>query len=883
VTPERWKQVEAVFEQALEASPKQRTEFLQQACREDEELRREVESLLDCHARAGTFIDQRSLFIAVNQNSRDDTILATGQSIGAYRVLRELGRGGMGMVYLAERADQQYKKRAAIKLIKRGMDTDSVLRHFRNERQILANFDHPNIARLLDGGATENGLPYFVMEYVEGVPIHEYCEAHRLSIAERLKLFREVCAAISYAHRHGVIHRDIKPSNILISSEGVPKLLDFGIAKALQQSDGTEATATVTLARAMTPEYASPEQVRGERVTPATDVYSLGVVLYQLLTGQQPYRLKTRTPDEISRAIREQEPTPPSIAAAKRDGSSKDQIPNPKLLRGDLDKIVLMALRKEPERRYQSVEQLSDDIRRHLEARLVLARKDTVAYRASKFLRRNPALAGAATMCLLLALALVWLLREQFSAPKIPAPEKSIAVLPFENLTRDPESVYFADGVQEEILNRLSKIADLKVISRTSTQHYKSTPKNLREIAKQLGVAHILEGTVQKAADQVRVNVQLIKADTDSHLWADEFDRQLTDIFAVESEIATKVATSLQAKLNASEQRAIAARPTENTEAYQLYLQGRHLFAQLAETALLKAIDYFHQALSLDPNYARAYSGIADCYIVLPVFSKLSPRECYTKAKEAANQALKLDNELGEAHVSLAVLLMNEGKPVESQREFLRAIDLDPNYANAHYRYGMNYFVPLGRFDEGIAQIKRAIELDPLSAPINANLGRAYSMARRYPEAIAQLRRTIELDQGFGYGHGWLGVALDLSGRRDEAVAEYQKAYELSHDFHVWYGLARAYAAGGEPDKARQLLDQLRELERQGSVWHYFFAPVYAALGDRDQALSRLEQSYRAGEAGTLLYIRVDPLLDPLRGDPRFEKLANEIIPLASK
>jgi eukaryotic-like serine/threonine-protein kinase len=320
--------------------------------------------------------------------------------LGNYKIIKEIGRGGMGAVYLAERADEQYQKRVAIKLIKRGMDTDSVLRHFRNERQILANFDHPNIARLFDGGMTESGLPYFVMEYVEGVPLDEYCDAHALSITERLKLFREVCAAVSYAHRHLVIHRDIKRSNILVTAEGLPKLLDFGIAKILQQGDGAEPLATMTGLRLMTPEYASPEQVRGEAVTTASDVYSLGVVLYELLTGQLPYRFASHSPNDMARAITEQEPTRPSTAVGSNRGQQSEII-NHKLLRGDLDNIVLMALRKEPVRRYRSVEQFSEDIQRYLEARPVVARKDTIPYRAGKFVRRNRAVTAAGALVLL--------------------------------------------------------------------------------------------------------------------------------------------------------------------------------------------------------------------------------------------------------------------------------------------------------------------------------------------------------------------------------------------------------------------------------------------------------------------------------------------------
>jgi eukaryotic-like serine/threonine-protein kinase len=401
VTSERWKEVETLLERACELGDTARAEFLQTI--HDDELRREVESLLQSHTVPGASLEQPDHFYSSGSFEH----FSAGQIIDRYRIIREIGRGGMGAVFLAERADDQYRKQVAIKLIKRGTDTESVLRHFRNERQILAGFDHPNIARLLDGGATEDGLPYFVMEYIEGLPIDEYCNRHALSIAERLKLFREVCGAVSYAHRHLVIHRDIKRSNILITADGVPKLLDFGIAKILQEGDTPEPFATMTGMRPMTPEYASPEQVRGEAMTTASDVYSLGVVLYDLLTGQLPYRFTSQSPVDVARAITETPPTRPSTAVAEQQENQKSEnassalTGNQKSLRGDLDNIVLMALRKEPERRYQSVDQFSDDIQRHLDQRPVIARKDTMGYRASKFVRRNRTAFAAATLLLL--------------------------------------------------------------------------------------------------------------------------------------------------------------------------------------------------------------------------------------------------------------------------------------------------------------------------------------------------------------------------------------------------------------------------------------------------------------------------------------------------
>lgn len=423
LTAERWQRIEQLFEAALELDAAARDKFLAAACAGDASLRREVESLIACENAAQGFV-ANAVADAARSLKRDD---ALPSRIGAYKVIRELGRGGMGAVYLAVRDDDEYKKRVAIKLIRRGMDTEDILRRFRNERQILASLDHPHIARLLDGGTTTDGLPYFVMEYIEGYPVSDYCDAHRLSTVERLKLFRTICSAVHYAHQNLVVHRDLKPSNIIVTADGTVKLLDFGIAKVLNpEMSGQPINPTLTAVRLMTPEYASPEQVRGQSVTTASDVYSLGVLLYELLTGHRPYQMTSRAPHEIMRVVCESEPTRPStiIAQTRRvvahDGSevvlkpetlSRKRETEPGKLRreltGDLDNIVLMALRKEPQRRYGSVEQLSEDIRRHLEGLPVIAREDTFKYRAGKFVRRNKAAVTAAV--LFAALLLIFL------------------------------------------------------------------------------------------------------------------------------------------------------------------------------------------------------------------------------------------------------------------------------------------------------------------------------------------------------------------------------------------------------------------------------------------------------------------------------------------
>jgi TolB-like protein/Flp pilus assembly protein TadD len=461
---------------------------------------------------------------------------------------------------------------------------------------------------------------------------------------------------------------------------------------------------------------------------------------------------------------------------------------------------------------------------------------------------------------------------------------KSIAVLPFENLSHDPDNAYFADGIQEEILTRLSKIGDLKVISRTSTQRFKSAPNNLLEIAKQLGVANILEGSVQRSADQVRVNVQLIKAATDAHLWADTFDRKLTDIFAVESEIAKAVADTLQAKLSGAEQSAIAARPTENSEAHELYLRGRYFLGKRTADDFKRAIDYFNQAIAKDPNYALAYAGIADSYSISSGYSDEPPADALHKARLAAGKALSIDDKLAEAHVSMGLVLDDADLNLnEARREFERAIELNPNYADAHYSLGFDVLAPLGDFDRAISEMNRAIELDPFSVMINANLGFSYILARRYPEAIVQLRKTTELNPDFVASHVLLGLAYEVSGQREQAITECQRAYDLDQRSGPQADpllLATIYALKGERAKALQQLDEGKALAQRRAL---FVAVIYVRLGDKNEAIAWLQRSYQNKDFRFIAYINVLPQLDPLRSDPRFEALAEKVIPRNAK
>jgi TolB-like protein/Tfp pilus assembly protein PilF len=456
---------------------------------------------------------------------------------------------------------------------------------------------------------------------------------------------------------------------------------------------------------------------------------------------------------------------------------------------------------------------------------------------------------------------------------------KSIAVLPFDNLSRDPDNAFFAEGVQDEILTRLAKVADLKVIARTSTKKFKSAPDDLRDVAKQLGVANILEGSVQKANDQVRVNVQLINALTNSHLWAEIYDRKLTDIFAVESDIAKTIADQLQAKLTGSEKQMIAAQPTSDTIAYELYHKGRSLWGKRTGDNIPKAIAFYEQAIARDPNYALAYAGLASAHILSPFYAGADRRAAAAKAKEMALKALSLDPNLAEAHTALGkVLFFGEVDLAGAMREYKRGIELKPNDADAHHWYGNDALSALGQFDEAIVEGKRAVELDPLSVVINADLGVTFFYARRYEESAKQLRKTLELDPTSFYTHYNLGIALQAAGDLSGAIAEYEKAKQLGDNTYVSTLYAQAKARAGDKDAAQRMLSELDEISKHREVVGYLRATLHLSLNNKDEALRWLEQDYDERDGSNISTIKVDPLFASLHGDPRFEALVQKVV-----
>jgi eukaryotic-like serine/threonine-protein kinase len=875
MTPERWKKVEKVFQAALKQAPEEQSAYLERACEGDESLRHQVETLIASYKKAGDFIDQNQGTEETRLRGEETGSAFIGRRIGSYKIVRQIGRGGMGSVFLAVRADDEYQMRVAIKLIKRGMDSDFIVRRFRNERQILASLDHPYIGRLLDGGTTNDGLPYFVMEYVEGQALPYYADTQRLSIPERLRLFLKVCSAVQYAHQNLIIHRDIKPSNILVTADGTPKLLDFGIAKILNPEIGGHTLDPTTAAlRMMTPEYASPEQVRGEPATVVSDVYALGVMLYELLTDHRPYRLKSRLPYELVRVICEQEPERPSVAVSQIEvlgaagGSAPIEITPETVSRarnstaeqlrrqlsGSLDNIVMKALRKEPGRRYQSVEEFAADLSNYVEGRPVSAPP------------YFPPSAGEA-------------------APEAPTDEpttgggRSIAVLPFKVLRIEEKGDEFLGmGLADAIITKLSNIHRIMVRPTSSVLKYYDGEHSAQVAGYELNVGFVLDGRIQRAGSRVRVTVQLVRVSDGAPFWATKFDEDFTDIFTVEDSISSQVAEALVPRLTGEEREALNKRETENAAAYQAYLKGRFHWSKFTDESLGLALEFFKEAARLDPNYAMAHVGIADYYVWAGVFHRLAPRDCYPQAKAAAIRALQIDETLSEAHAVLAFAILCYDQDIPRAEElYRRSIELNANYANAHQWYS-NLLTATGRFVEGEREIRRAVEINPLSPMDLAMLCWTLYQSGEFDRAISEAQRVIGVDPNFPITYIPLSAALERVGRYDEAIAAGRKAAELMPGTIVpLWSLGHALAAAGRRDEARAILAEMHRTSMQGRyVSAYHSAIVHAGLNEPDEAFNCLEKAYRERDPW-MTWLATEPKLKALHSDPRFSDLLGRV------
>jgi serine/threonine protein kinase/tetratricopeptide (TPR) repeat protein len=765
---ERWNRLNEVFHTAVELAPEQRAGFLDHACSQDPGLRAEVERLVAAHDRAARFIEDPAIAQAAPWLSGESHALPAGHRFGPYRVVRELGRGGMGAVYLAERADGQFEQQVALKLIKRGMDTDLVLQRFRAERQILASLDHPNIARLLDGGTTDDGRPYFVMEYIEGEPLDEFADARQLSIPDRLRLFLAVCGAVAYAHQRRVVHRDIKPLNILVTRQGAPKLLDFGIAKVLHPG-ADEPTSPVTGFRLLTPEYASPEQVEGRHATEVSDIYSLGVVLYELLTGQSPYGSRSHDPADVVEAVRTTDPERPSAVVVhgggeqpshRRPGLARDRAAATgagttsrlsRRLRGDLDTIALMALRKEPARRYQSVRQLGDDLQRHLDGLPVQARRDTVGYRLGKFLRRNRAPVAAAALAtgvaLVLGVAGFFALRsggERRTEPslmeaRVLAPRDRLVVADFQN--RAGDSV-LAQVVTEALRVDLAQSPLVQVLTprevRGTLARMERSPdiafddSLAREVALREGVKGFVTGSVAKVGGSYTVSAQLVSAQSGVALAAvresaADSSQLIASIDRASKGIRYRIGESLRElqKVPKLEQVATQSLPAlrKYTEAYRLFLVGQRT----------RALPLFQEAVALDTGFASAYFSLSATYAALAELGR---------AWDVGKHALANQDRLPflERRMLVASHAYATGDYQVATAEFEQLLRRYPDNAPAWNNLALAYR-DWRRFAIAESLYRRASQVDSTIATIYFGLHSAQSFQGKFAEA----RRTLDL------------------------------------------------------------------------------------------------------------------------------------------
>jgi len=733
-----------------------------------------------------------------------------------YVIERELGQGGMAVVYLAQ--DVKHDRKVALKVLRPDVASEIGAERFLREIKLAARLAHPHVLPLYDSGEADGAL-FYVMPNMEGRSLRERMDRERqLPLGDALQITREVASALDYAHRQGVVHRDVKPENILLH-EGAAMVADFGIGKALS-ANGPSITQTGIAVG--TPAYMSPEQASGEAdVDGRSDLYSLGCVLYEMLAGEQPF-------------------TGPTAQAVitKRFVAPIPQVSHTREVPDGVDQAVTRALARTPVDRFASAAEFV--------AALELIRAE------------GPATPPGGRP----------------STP--PPPRKSIAVLPFTNMSADPENEYFSDGMTEEIINVLAKVPGMQVASRTSSFAFKGKEMDVRHVGEKLAVGSVLEGSVRKVGNRIRITAELIDVATGYHLWSEKYDRQLEDVFAVQDEISRAIVDALKIQLAEDTAARLVVPATQDIEAYTLYLKGRFFVNTLAEPEIRRALDFFQRALKVDPRYAQAHSGIADCWCNL-ADNWVEPGEAYPRAKAAAEKALALDPNLAEALTSIGkVRGWYEWDFAGAEEVLRRAVQINPNYAEAHFVFG-SVLPAVGKLGEAIDEMRRALVLDPLSAHFSRWLGRFHLYARDYDAAIAQGRRTIEMAPEYTLSYLDMGTAHLALGDAGEALKCFQHAQSLKAAIRSYDALiVRALAAVDQREEAEAIMQRLEDESKQQYIRQEALAMGYAALGDVDRALQCLDRALMERSAG-LTYVHIDPGFDALRGDPRFAALVERV------
>jgi eukaryotic-like serine/threonine-protein kinase len=834
MTPERYRQIGQLYHAALEVNADARAAFLERACAGDAELRREVESLIESHEQVGNFIDVPALSVTAALLADRDAL--PGQTIAHYRIESLIGTGGMGRVYVAE--DTRLGRRVALKLLPEFLThDDNLLQRFRQEARTASALNHPNILTIHEIGQTDD-LHFIATEFIDGETLRDRMTKTRMNADEVLDVATQVASALDAAHAAGIVHRDIKPENIMLRRDGIAKVLDFGLAKLANPDPSIIKTIPGMVMG--TAAYMSPEQARGHDVDARTDIWSFGVVLYEMLTGKLPFAGETAS--DVIAAILTTQP----VALA--------QLP------ADLHRITRKCLEKNREERYQTAKDLLVDLRQ-------LQKRPA----PNKTLRN---LAAIGIVALLIAFASVFIYRRSRSADMH---MDSLAVMPFVNDSHDPQADYLSDGITESLIDRLSQSANLKVMSRNSVFRFKGSPMDAQQVSKALDVRAVMMGHLKRIDNQLVIGVELIDARDGSVIWTHQYVRKMADVIAVQANVARDIAENLRLKLSGAQQEQLAKRYTDNVEAYQLYLKGRYLWNRRKAGDFPKSREFFQRAIDLDSNFALPYVGLALSYNMQTLYEEVPSKESIPNAKAAVMKALELDDTVADAHSALGwIRMVYEWDRPGAEREFQRALELNPNDAYAHHLYGA-HLVAIGRFDEGIAKRKTSVELDPLSAVLRANLGWTLYFARRYDEAIAECREALALEENFFRAHLYIGLSFEQKGMFDQAIAEFMKALSISPaNVETLASLAHVYAVSGHKHEAEQILSKLNELSKQRHVDPYFVALVHLGLGQKDQAFEFLEKAVE-GRSIMFLWFKIEPRLDPIRSDARYAKILRRV------
>jgi eukaryotic-like serine/threonine-protein kinase len=787
-----------------------------------------------------------------------------GQTISHYRILQQLGAGGMGVVYKAH--DNRLDRTLVLKFLpEKTAQEPQALERFRREARAASALNHPGICTIYDIGE-QDGQAFIAMEFIDGETLRSHIGPKPLPLEEILKLGIQIAEALDAAHIEGIIHRDIKPANIFVTKRGQAKVLDFGLAKLVPKgvasadagpsSGESPGTTSIVGIISGTPSYMSPEQVRGDDLDPRTDIFSLGLVLYEMATGRQAFGGAT------GGAIIEAVLTRPPVSVR----SIHPEIP-PRL-----EEIIEKALQKDRDQRYQRATDLLADLqqlKRDTESGQISRPADapsSTRSTAGASPSTGKTTSGASTQQ-----------TGTFRAPRLSKIIGSIAVLPFENVSRDPESEYLSDGIPGSLINILATLPRLRVIAQSTVFRYKGRQIDPQAVGRELNVRAVLTGRMMQSGGSLRVGTELVDVATGSQLWGAQFDRKPGDIFTIQDEISNEISEKLRLQLTRAEKKGLVRHHTEDAEAYRLYLQGRHHWNRWTEEGFFKAIGYFQQAVEKDPGYALAHTGVAESYVLLGWNSYLPPRDAFPKGKAAAMKALELDPDLGEARTPLAAALwLHDWQWPEAQAEFRRSLELNPTYPTGNHWYA-EYVMTMGRQVEAIAKMKNSQELDPLSLIISVAIGWASYMARRYDDAIEQLLRTVELDPNYPITYWILGLLYRITGRYDVAITAGEKGVNLSGGSPLMRAaLAHTYGMAGRPNDARQLLHDLTELAKHRYVAPHFLTGIHIGLGDNDRAMECLEKSWQE-RCHWLVYLHMDPSMDALRSDPRFQDLLKRV------